>query len=81
MSTHITTINGSGAKGKNDLDFTQFWGGSASGIMIQLTQGFGCISGFEGEPGYIQLTVRDVEETIKVLCSWVNKVEFPKKED
>ena len=81
MSTHITTINGSGIEGKNDLDFTQFWGGKASGIMLQLTQGFGCISGFEGEPGYIQLTARDARETMEALRFWLHHIEVGKKED
>ena len=80
MSTHITTINGFGVEGKDDLDFTQFWGGKASGIMLQLTQGFGGLPGFEGEPGYIQLTVRDARAIIKILQCWVREIEGDKVE-
>ena len=60
MTTEISIMFGTG-RNDNNLSLTQFYGGSKKGLMLQLTQGFGC-SGFckdPDEPGFIQLTKRD----------------------
>ena len=67
MSTEIAKIE--------DIEITQFYGGDVSGVMLQLTQGFGGSSALKplqkDEPGYIQLTVTDAYKLIQVLIKWI----------
>ena len=67
MSTEIAKID--------DIEIAQFYGGDVSGVMLQLTQGFGGSSALlpfrEDEPGYIQLTVTDAYKLIQVLTKWI----------
>ena len=58
-----------------DIEIAQFYGGDVSGIMLQLTQGFGGSSALKplrkDEPGYIQLTVTDAYKLIQTLTKWI----------
>lgn len=63
MSTELKKIKNTGKEGV-DLQFTTFYGGKDKGKMVQLTQGIGCLLG-DGEPGYIQLTMKDIPRVIK----------------
>ena len=70
MSEYLITIKESGVGGM-DLKFIQFW--SCGKVMLQLEQGNEGL--FEGEPGYIQLSIQDAEKTIEALQFWLNQVE------
>jgi len=81
MSTLIDTLKESGRK-KTDLTFTSFWGGNKNKIMLQLTQGFGCsvLCTDPNEPGFVQLTIQDAKETIRILHKWL-EVQEPENKD
>jgi len=74
MSKEIASIKGTGQKNA-DLDVTEYYGGKDKGVMLQFTQGLAGIPGVDFEPGYIQLTKKDVKKVIVVLSEWLNKLD------
>jgi hypothetical protein len=68
MSKEFKTIKKSG-KNDVDLEFTSFFGGE-KGTMLQVSQGLGTKISLD-EPGFIQLTKRDVYGTIRALTQWL----------
>jgi len=73
MSTEIFVLDKTGA-GESALQVTQFAGPEGKGIMVQLTQGPGSAG---DQPGFIQLTHRDVKQLIPVLLGWLNEIDPP----
>jgi hypothetical protein len=73
MSTEIFVIDKTGTSDVA-LQVTQFVGPESKGIMLQLAQGLGSAP---DEPGFIQLTHRDVKELIPVLLGWLNENDPP----
>ena len=75
MSTEITEIEKSGPD-EISLGVTQF--SSKKGIALQLTQGFGGAVAMvplnKDEPGYIQLTVKDVKQLIEIFRDWIEHI-------
>lgn len=71
MSTEISTIKETGRNRDHELNITQF--SSKNGLMLQLTQGFGCTElrkDFD-EPGFIQLSITDAYKLIVELTKWI----------
>jgi hypothetical protein len=73
MSTEIASIPNTSVTGA-ELQVTEFFGGSARGRMLQLTQGLGLSL---DTPGFVQLSRQDVEAMIPVLLAWLNKTDPP----
>ena len=73
MSTLLKTIENSGKK-STPLTIIRFYGGTKRGQMLQLTQGFAgsILTPTHDEPGFIQLTESDVNETISILNAWLD---------
>ena len=73
MGTTIATIKGTG-KDKRDLNIKQF-AGPNNQKMLQITQGFGGCRGVPrikgDEPGFIQLTAKDAERLVGIICNWL----------
>ena len=64
MSTELHPIKASGER--NGISVTQFKG---DGMCVQLTQG---VSFNAHDPGFIQLTKAQAEETVKRLQEWLD---------
>jgi len=73
MSSQIASIPNTGMTG-TALQVTEFFGGSARGRMLQLTQGLGISP---DTPGFVQLSRQDLEELIPILLNWLNKTDPP----
>ncbi len=70
MSIKIGVIKRSGIKG-TDLDITQFCGNEKNKQMLWITQGMGLSP---EEPGFIQLTLLDTYQLVRILSGWINTV-------
>src|SRR5271167_2387722 len=73
MSSQIASIPDTGVTG-TELQVTEFFGGSARGRMLQLTQGLGLSP---DTPGFVQLSRQDVEAMLPVLLAWLNTTDPP----
>lgn len=81
MSTMVKAIKHTGGKYDADLQFTQFFGGSLYGVMMQLSQGLGGADVGAGDsPGYVQLTPKDAYLVIVHLTEWLKAVAVDKAE-
>lgn len=78
MSTRLKTIENTGRKNV-DLDISEYWGGKEKKQMLQITQGLGTAIDND-EPGFIQLTTRDVYYLVIELTKWIQKRSHEKKE-
>ncbi|GAG64830.1 unnamed protein product [marine sediment metagenome] len=63
MSEEIGIIEKTGVKNDCELSVVEFWGGVRNGKMYQITQGIGG----QDEPGFIQLTRKNIIELIDML--------------
>jgi len=76
MSIELESFQNTG-KDNRELTLTEFYGGTAKGIMLQLTQGAGSMVSPD-EPGFIQLTRSDALYLVSALLRWVKSNEAEK---